>query len=219
MSLSLLFKDELKGFYKSKVMIFLWVGMPLTTILLNLLPLEDLEGITFTTTLSVILVSNIAGILASLILAVSIINEKNRHVYDLFIIRPIKRRDILIAKFFAVYICMAVATLLSIASGLTADYFTEDEIPEMSDLEASLVLSLSILALACSMGILIGVEAPSILIGVILVVFVGNPASAVSMVPALLKLPHPLFFTIVSSGIVTGILLFAAIVVFDRKEF
>ena len=31
MNLSLLFVDELRGFYKSKVMIFLWVGLPIIT--------------------------------------------------------------------------------------------------------------------------------------------------------------------------------------------
>ena len=34
MSLPLLFMDELKGFYKSKVMLFLWVGLPALSILL-----------------------------------------------------------------------------------------------------------------------------------------------------------------------------------------
>jgi len=32
----LLFKDELTGFYKSKVMIFLWIGLPLMAVLLHL---------------------------------------------------------------------------------------------------------------------------------------------------------------------------------------
>ena len=34
MSLGLLFRDELKGFYKSKVMVTLWVGLPLLTLVI-----------------------------------------------------------------------------------------------------------------------------------------------------------------------------------------
>ena len=37
MSLALLFTDELKGYYKSKVMIILWIGMPALTLLIRLL--------------------------------------------------------------------------------------------------------------------------------------------------------------------------------------
>ncbi len=33
MKLGLLFKDELLGFYKSKVMIFLWIGLPVVALL------------------------------------------------------------------------------------------------------------------------------------------------------------------------------------------
>ena len=33
MKLPMLFADELRGFYKSKVMIFLWVGLPVIAVL------------------------------------------------------------------------------------------------------------------------------------------------------------------------------------------
>ena len=33
MQLGLLFADELRGFYKSKVMIFLWIGLPVIALL------------------------------------------------------------------------------------------------------------------------------------------------------------------------------------------
>ena len=33
MKLPMLYRDELQGFYKSKVMIFLWVGLPIVAIL------------------------------------------------------------------------------------------------------------------------------------------------------------------------------------------
>jgi hypothetical protein len=37
MKLGLLFKDELLGFYKSKVMIFLWIGLPVIALLFRFL--------------------------------------------------------------------------------------------------------------------------------------------------------------------------------------
>ena len=57
-------------------------------------------------------------------LAVSLINERNRHVYELFLIRPIKRRDILLAKFFSVYISVAIAIFISFFVGMATDYLT-----------------------------------------------------------------------------------------------
>jgi hypothetical protein len=51
----------------------LWTGTPFTLI-------------------SSIVVSSIGGTLAAVMLAVFIINEKNRHVYDLFLIRPINAK-------------------------------------------------------------------------------------------------------------------------------
>ena len=90
MSFLLLFTDELRGFYKSKVMIFLWIGLPLMTILLHLWSPNTGENIPFTA-LSAIIVSSVGGTLAAVMLTVSIINEKTQHVYDLFLIRPLKR--------------------------------------------------------------------------------------------------------------------------------
>ena len=48
-------------------------------------------------------------------------NERNRHVYELFLVRPVKRRELLLAKGLAVYSCVAVACLVSVIVGLVAD--------------------------------------------------------------------------------------------------
>ena len=110
MKLSLLFVDELRGFYKSKVMIFLWVGLPIITILFRFVQ-SSVTGQTIPfTVISTLVISSLAGTLASVMLVVSLINERNRHVYELFLIRPLKRRDIILAKFFSVYMCVAIAT-------------------------------------------------------------------------------------------------------------
>ena len=108
MSFGLLFKDELKGFYKSKVMIFLWIGLPLMTVVLYWLSPYTGEDVPLSL-LSALLVSSIGGTLGSAMLAVSIIHEKDQHTYDLFLIRPIKRWHLMISKFFAVFLCIAIA--------------------------------------------------------------------------------------------------------------
>jgi hypothetical protein len=77
MNLALLFVDELRGFYKSKVMLFLWVGLPLIAILFRFVQVSTTgQAIPFTV-ISSLVVSSLAGTLASVMLAVSLINEKN----------------------------------------------------------------------------------------------------------------------------------------------
>ena len=124
MKLGLLFTDELRGFYKSKVMIFLWVGLPLIALLFRFISAGSSgQEIPFTL-ISSIVVSSIGGTLSAVMLTVFIINEKNRHVYDLFLIRPLKRRDIILAKFFSVYVCVAIASLIAVLVGMAADFAT-----------------------------------------------------------------------------------------------
>ena len=82
MSLKILFLDELKGFYKSKVMIILWVGLPLLSLLFNFL-VPDIEDFPISSIVAIIF-SSIGGMLASAMLSTSIASEKVRHVYDLF---------------------------------------------------------------------------------------------------------------------------------------
>lgn len=64
MSFVLLVSDEIKGFYKSKVMIFLWIGLPFLTILIHFWSSLQGGGIPFTA-LSAIVTSSIGGTLAS----------------------------------------------------------------------------------------------------------------------------------------------------------
>ncbi len=124
MKTGLLFVDELRGFYKSKVMVFLWIGLPIIALLFRFISAGSSgQNISFTL-ISALIVSSIGGTLASVMLAVFIINEKNRHVYDLFLIRPLKRRDIILAKFFSVYTCVAIASFIAILAGMITDYIT-----------------------------------------------------------------------------------------------
>jgi ABC-2 type transport system permease protein len=219
--LGLLFVDELRGFYKSKVMIFLWIGLPVIALLFRFISAESSgQAIPFTL-ISALVVSSIGGTLASVMLAVFIINEKNRHVYDLFLIRPIKRRDILLAKFFSVYTCVAIAAFFAVLTGIVTDYATTGALPTtiLANAGESLAINLSMIAIACSAGVLIGVASPSVLVGAILVIYGGNQISVIPLVPTLLNLPNATVFTIVLAGVVALGLLAAAFALFNRKQF
>jgi ABC-2 type transport system permease protein len=221
MNLQLLYVDELRGFYKSKVMLFLWIGLPIVALLFRFVQSSTTgQAIPFTV-ISALVVSSLAGTLAAVMLTVSIINEKNRHVYELFLIRPLKRRDIMLSKFLSVYTCVAIASLIAVLVGVTADFATSGALSAtvFKDTGQSLAISLSMVAVSCSAGVLIGVAAPTVLVGAILVIYGGNQISIVPLIPNLLNLSDAAYFTVGLAAAVTIALLSAAIVLFERKQF
>ncbi|MDI9578507.1 MAG: hypothetical protein QM398_10290 [Thermoproteota archaeon] len=221
MQLGILFADELRGFYKSKVMIFLWIGMPLIAVLFRFISVETSgQDIPFTL-VSTVVVSSLAGTLAAVMLAVFIINEKNRRVYDLFLIRPLKRREIILAKFLAVYLCVAIASFIAVVTGIMVDYVTigSMSMAALADAGTSLATSLSMIAVSCSAGVLIGVFSPTVLVGAILVIYGGNQVSVIPLVPTMLNLPQATVFTIVLAGALAGVLLAVAVALFERQQF
>jgi len=220
MSLLLLLKDELRGFYRSKVMIFLWVGLPLMAVLFQFWSASTQQVFSFTL-LSAVLVSSIGGTLASVMLAVSIINEKNRHVYELFLIRPVKRWNLIAAKFFAVYICIAVASFLAIAMGIGTDCLVRGGASGtvLKDTLQSVSVSMSMMAVSSAAGVLIGVASPSVLVGAILVIYGGNQISAIPMIPTILNIGNASLFTISSGILISTVLLILAALIFNKKQF
>ena len=216
MSLPLLFVDELRGFYKSKVMLFLWVGMPVLGLLVHLLAQGEQEMPV--SVLTAILVSTISGTLASAMLVVSILNERERHVFDLFVVRPVKRRDLLLAKFFAVYVCVVTAAVIAVGVGASIDY-VDASMPMdlvLKGVGESLVMSFAMLAVTASAGVLIGIAASSMLVGVILVIYGGNQMSAVV---GLLGFYIGNDALTISLGMVIAVVLLAiSIRLFDRKQ-
>lgn len=221
MPTGLLFKDELQGFYKSKVMIFLWVGLPVIALLFRFLSTGSSGQELPFTLISSIVVSSIGGTLAAVMLAVFIINEKNRHVYDLFLIRPIKRQEIIVAKFFAVYVCVAIASAIAVLVGAATDFATTGALPAtlLSDAAQSLAITLSMIAVSCGAGVLIGVISPSVLVGAILVIYGGNQISVVPLIPELLGLPDAAIYTIALALAFAAALLGLAAELFNRKQF
>ena len=68
-----------------------------------------------------LIVANIAGTIASLMLAVDIVSEKNRKVYELFVIRPVARDVIPISKFVAAVSSVTIACVVAMALGIATD--------------------------------------------------------------------------------------------------
>lgn len=220
MSFLLLFKDELLGFYKSKVMIFLWIGLPLLAVIFHLWAPNTGPQLPFTV-ISALLISSIGGTLASAMLAVTIINEKTSRVYDLFLIRPLKRWNIVLSKFFAVYLCLVIASILALLLGMAIDTFSTG-LPSgvvLNSALQSLALSLSMIMISSAAGVLIGVGSPSVLVGVILVIYGGNQISVIPLIPSMLTVPYPDFITVLIGVVISCVLLGIAIFLFNRKQF
>ncbi len=215
--MQILFRDELNGFYRSKVMLALWVGLPVLSIMLYLLSPNtgDIPASVFVS----LLVGSIGGTLSSAMLAVSIINERERHVYDLFVIRPVKRRDIIMSKFIAVYGCVIIAGVLALGVGLLGDYSVNGLTGgiDLGGLGSSMILLLSMLAISCSVGILIGIVSPSVLVGVILVLYGGNQLAAVAILPVLVA-GSEAWFPLLPGVAISAAFLIGSIFIFNRRQ-
>jgi ABC-2 type transport system permease protein len=220
MSFFILFKDELRGFYKSKVMIILWVGMPLVSVLFHFLQ-PDTEGLPFISIISLV-VGSIGGSLGSAMLSTSICSEKNSHVYDLFIIRPVKRYNLILSKFVAVYLCLIFATIISIIFGFIIDYITIGIPPGyiLKNSFESLSISMCAMAIACSIGTFFGVSVSSVAAAAILSVYVGNQVSAISILPVIfITSLNPITFSLVIGISSTATLLLISVLIFHWQQF
>jgi ABC-2 type transport system permease protein len=202
-------------------MVALWVGMPIIGVVLNLLNPSTEPEIPFSVLFAGV-VSGIGGTLASIMISVHLIHEKSQHVYELFLVRPVPRRDILWAKFLAVFSCVTIASAVSLAFGAILDLiFNSNSVNAlMTRLLESLILGFSTIAVACSAGVVIGVIARTVLLGIVLIVFVSSNISAlVAMLPAMLKLPNPFLLSFLSGVMVTAASMIVAIKVFNRIRF
>jgi ABC-2 type transport system permease protein len=221
MSFFLLLFDELKGFYKSKVMIFLWIGLPVLALLLHGISPAMGEEMPLLF-ISSLLISSIGGTLASVMLTVSIIHEKDARTYDLFLIRPIKRWHLMISKFFAVFLCITIASIFALSLGVVLSIVQGDSIlieSVMTSVLNSFIMSLSVIALSSAAGVVIGVISPSVIVGVIVVIYIGSNLSILPVLPSLLNLDNPLIMTVLIGVIFTVLLLTVGLFLFNRKQF
>jgi len=199
-------------------MVALWIGLPLLTVLLKLIQ-PDTEGIPLLL-LAAVLVGSIGGTLSAVLLSTTITGERNRHVYDLFLTRPVHRETLLLAKYFAALTCLFVAAFGAIGFALAVDAATGALVPGLAgQLGESLLVSISGMAIASAVGVLFGVLIDSIAVSAILSVYLGNQLTAVIILPAVLVdgLNVPLFAGIVGAAVPTLIMV-VAVVVFKRKS-
>jgi ABC-2 type transport system permease protein len=217
MSLTLLFRDELNGFYRSKVMMALWIGLPVMALALYLL-VSDTGGIPVSQ-FTALLVSSIGGLLTSAMIVVTILKEKEERVYDLFLVRPVKRRDILLSKFLAIYLCVIVAALLAIFLSAMVDAALNgyDLIGTITALGDSVLIALSMMAISCSVGLMIGVLANSVLVGILLVLYGGNQLSSLVVLPILMDLGE-MWMAVAFAIVITSAMLIGSVLLFQRKE-
>ena len=219
MSLKLLFFDELKGFAKSKVMLVLWFGLPLLSFLMHFIrPEAENLSISFLVTL---LVSSIGGTLSAIMLSTSIVGEKNRHVYELYLIRPVRRSSLLLAKFLSVYLCLIIAVAISFIVGIIIDGFTVG-IPQniLTLIFDSLISSLSSIAISCSIGILFGVITSSIPVAAILSVYLGSQLSSIIILfTFFLETIDPIILTLLLGVSISAIIMTLNIIIFNRQQF
>jgi ABC-2 type transport system permease protein len=216
----LLFKDELKGFYRSNVMLVLWVGLPLLSILFYFfIPNPGTQvSITFITSG---VISSIGGWLAAMMLAIQIIHEKSHHVYDLFLIRPVRRSEIILAKYFAVFYCVASACIIALLLSFFADYLIINEYSSTLLIETikSFVISLAIISIECAAGAFVGILVSSVIVGVILVVVTHNVSSLTIIMPMMTNTHYPLLYPIIVGICLSVVFLFFSIAIFKRKQF
>ena len=219
MTFRILYNDELRGFAHSKIIIALWVGLPLLTLLIKFLQ-PDTEGMPLLFFAGA-MVGSIGGTLSAVMLSTMITGERNRHVYDLFLTRPVRRGTLLMAKFFASLTCLLVAAVVSLGLALAVDAATGVLMPDLGTLLGGfLLISVVGLAISSAVGILFGVLIKSTALSAILSLYLGgNLLSAIIMLPTMLldgqNIP---LFTALLGILVPTTLMVVAIRVFNRKS-
>jgi len=221
----ILLRDELIGFARSKVMLLLWVILPVTTLAGFLLLRDHAFGGAGArmgaTAFMSLLESSFAGAVAALMIGVDIVSERNRNVYTLLVIRPLRRETIILAKFLAVFSCVAIACVVSLLLGTAVDIArgTPPTAANLHDTGKALVSMIAVIAMSTAAGALFGVLARSILVAVILVLYVGQNAAVIPMLPvALGVLPHRFWWFMVISFALVALLLWLACRAFRRAQ-
>jgi ABC-type transport system involved in multi-copper enzyme maturation permease subunit len=220
----LLVRDELIGFAKSKVMLVLWVVLPLIAMAGYLLLPDEITsargmgGLSATAFVG-FLMSSVAGTVAALMVAVDIVSERNRKVYELFVIRPMRREVIILAKFVAVFACVTVACVVSLGLGIAVDALRGNMPTFGYDFLKELLSLVGVVAMSCSVGVVFGVMSRTILVAVILILYVGQNLTIVPMLPVYLGwLPNQFWLVMLITAVLTGLLVLGACVMFRRAE-
>jgi ABC-2 type transport system permease protein len=223
-----LVSDELMGFAKSKVMIVLWVLLPALAVggyllLSRGVPIRGMSGVTLSAgEFMAFVIQSIAGTVAALMVAVDIISEKNRNVYVMFVIRPIRPEAIIVAKFIAVFGCVTIACFVSLTLGMTIDAIRGTPVTAeilYTALKTGTQL-INVIALSATVGLLFGVITKTILVAVILILYVGQNLTIVPMLPMYFGLlPNHFWIVMLISAALVALMLWASAALFRRIEY
>jgi ABC-2 type transport system permease protein len=220
MNFNILLLDEMSGFYKSKAMVALWIGLPGMTVILHALQ-PNAEGIPFLF-IAGLLVSSMGGIIACVTLSTSICSDMNNHVYDLFLIRPVRKSSLLLAKFLAVLTCVLIAAALAFLAGYILDYWTVGASSEvmLQDTLNALSLGIAGISIACSLGVIIGIILNSLSLAAIAGIYAGGQLSAIiTLIPTLLPdWINPELFALLICMVVAPVILAFSIIIFERRQ-
>ncbi len=225
-NLSLLFWDEYRYFCKSRVMIYLWLGIPLIMVTFHLLPKNSNQNPALH---SVFMATGTFGMIAGAMLCASIISELNRGVYVLLLVRPLNRHHILIAKYLVVLLSVGLAFIISICLCIAVDYgFSEHARGEaiLSDAVLSLCFFFCLLSVTASEGVLFGILARSLNVGMILYIILCMNSQVGVMafctyLPKWLNQPPLWLHALVligSGGAATLVLMGIAIALFNKRQ-
>lgn len=216
----LLLWDELVGFYKSNVMIGLWIGLPALAIVTSVFLPGSNNDIPLST-ITAGIISSVGGWLAAMMLALNLISERNHHVYDLFLIRPVKRYQLLLSKYLAVIICVILASMVALSLSFVVDIIAGNSISTIfqSEIVHSLVISIAIICIECAAGALVGVTVSGVLVGIILVAVTHNLASLSVIMPVVTKFANTVLMAAFTGTVLTAIFLVLALWMFNRQQF
>ena len=220
-----LVRDELIGFARSRVMLVLWVVLPCIALAGFLLlrgralhgARADMSAAAFMSFLE----SSLASTAAALMIAVDLVSERNRNVYPLLVIRPVRREVIVWAKFVAVAGCVAIACVVSISLGVVVDlaYGVTPTAAGLSATGQALVQMIALIALSTAAGAVFGVLTRSIVVAVLLVLYVGQNVAGLVMLPVYLGVLRDQFWLLMAlAGALAVVVLWLAGRAFRRIQ-
>lgn len=192
-----LVKDEFYGFAKSKVMVVLWVVLPILAIggyflfdFLQSIQAEEAGAAADGPKMSVFvflsaLLSSIAGTVAALMIAVDVVSERQRKVFELLVIRPMRREAIIWSKFIAVFVMVSLACVISMSLAIAVDYVRGETVTwtTLYEMAKGLAQAAAVIALATAGGVAVGVISRTILVAVLIVQFGSQNLTVVPMLP------------------------------------
>ena len=219
MALRTLYFDELKGFSRSKVMLALWVGLPILSVAFRYFR-PDTEGLPLLTLVAILLAS-VGGTVAAVLLSTSITAERARGVYELFLVRPVKRSELLVAKFLAAFSSLLIAVILSVLLGIAIETAggNPSAISSLKQNIESLLISLTGIAVACSVGVFFGITMSSVAVSAILAAYLGNQITGAIIIPiALGSSLNVVVYCALVGVLVPALFLFISSLIFNRRN-